>query len=331
MNNRQPMCAFVEAIKTEMAQGVVSAVIMYGTLGSTGFNSQVIRYCHKKNVRVLYDYVDLFDKPSKNNLLRYFMKMRENRCLQKKVLPACDGYIAISRYLKNLVPHPEKAVIIPPLATEVVAAPGNSNDTICVSYASYISDKNRPVSEWKDRLDAVVNAFYGLFVKEGIDNFLLQFIGFVKDDLIAMFPYEQQDEYRQKLAHMKKNVVFCGKMSNAAVRQMIYDSDFTILLRDSKTSTNAGFPTKVSESMAMGVPVLANITSDIATYMTDGENGIVLPPPDDVAAISQKLKKVLSLSVVQRQKMKATTISTCKFHFSQYVKEIEKAVVGEEK
>ena len=126
-------------------------------------------------------------------------------------------------------------------------------------------------------------------MKEGIDNFLLQFIGFVKDDLIAMFPYEQQDEYRQKLAHMKKNVVFCGKMSNAAVRQMIYDSDFTILLRDSKTSTNAGFPTKVSESMAMGVPVLANITSDIATYMTDGENGIVLPPPDDVAAISQGL------------------------------------------
>ena len=39
--------------------------------------------------------------------------------------------------------------------------------------------------------------------------------------------------------------------------------------------TEAGFPTKFVESLACGVPVIANLTSDLARFLRDGQEGLV--------------------------------------------------------
>ena len=38
----------------------------------------------------------------------------------------------------------------------------------------------------------------------------------------------------------------------------------------------AGFPTKVVESMSLGVPVITTNTSDLAKYVIDGVNGYIV-------------------------------------------------------
>ena len=98
----------------------------------------------------------------------------------------------------------------------------------------------------------------------------------------------------------------------------IMNSDFTILLRDSKVSTNAGFPTKVSESLALGVPVLSNITSDLCNYIIDGKNGFVLKDPNDNKKNLEIMKRILLLDYSQINAMKLLTFEDCAFDYRKY-------------
>lgn len=62
----------------------------------------------------------------------------------------------------------------------------------------------------------------------------------------------------------------------ALILTLVAAADFSILLRPDERFTRAGFSTKFVESLSLGVPVMANLTGDIGTYLTDGQEGIVL-------------------------------------------------------
>ena len=53
-------------------------------------------------------------------------------------------------------------------------------------------------------------------------------------------------------------------------------SDFTILLRPVSRFSLAGFPTKLAESMACGVPIIGNLTSNIGDYVHKGVEGVLV-------------------------------------------------------
>lgn len=61
-----------------------------------------------------------------------------------------------------------------------------------------------------------------------------------------------------------------GRVSREEVLQALQSAHFTILLRPDMRYANAGFPSKVAESLAAGTPVLLNFTSDLAEYLGDG-------------------------------------------------------------
>jgi glycosyltransferase involved in cell wall biosynthesis len=331
MNNRKPMQAFRRVFSKVSRNAQIVAVVMYGTLGSTTFNLSVCKFAKKNGIRVLYDYVDLFDTQAKSNYLRYLIKKWDLKVMENRVLPACDGYITISSYLKNAVPKPSCAVIVPPLVVSVADKPAEAADhTITVAYASVITDKGRPVQEWKDRIDAMISAFYDLYTVHGVENFKLRFIGFTKKELLEMLEDHLRDAYEKKIKAVETKIEFLGPMSNVQTQKLIYDSDFTILLRDSKTSTNAGFPTKVSESVALGVPVITNVTSDIGSYIDDGENGFLVPPPDNHEALVNSLLRVFTLSKELRDQMKMRTLAGCRFHYTRFVQPLRSVVSGRE-
>ena len=66
---------------------------------------------------------------------------------------------------------------------------------------------------------------------------------------------------------------------------------------------NAGFPTKVGESMAAGVPVIANLTSDIGLYLHDGVEGVVCSD-DKPESCMLALVKVLNMNSCEKQEMR---------------------------
>lgn len=71
--------------------------------------------------------------------------------------------------------------------------------------------------------------------------------------------------------------IYCiGRVPQEEVPKYYQKSDFSILLRKDNRCSNAGFPTKLVESLTSGVPVITNKTSDIARYIIDKENGFLL-------------------------------------------------------
>ena len=73
-------------------------------------------------------------------------------------------------------------------------------------------------------------------------------------------------------------------------------ADFMVLLREQTRKSNAGFPTKFSESFMSGTPVIANLTSDLGRYLMDGDTGFVVSEPSEDAIYRVLKDKVVVMS-----------------------------------
>ncbi|WP_435207479.1 glycosyltransferase [Micromonospora sp. bgisy143] len=71
-------------------------------------------------------------------------------------------------------------------------------------------------------------------------------------------------------------VSFLGRVPRDRVLAELRRAHFSVLVRPTVGYAQAGFPSKVPESLAAGCPVLLNYTSDLRRYIVDGREGIVL-------------------------------------------------------
>ena len=87
-----------------------------------------------------------------------------------------------------------------------------------------------------------------------------------------------------------KCVYLHGHVPQTDIENIIRQASYQIFLRPDRRSSNAGFPTKLGESLAVGTPVIANLTGDIELYLNN-KNGIVLSntSPDTVRENLEKL------------------------------------------
>ena len=80
----------------------------------------------------------------------------------------------------------------------------------------------------------------------------------------------------QGVEKLPSNVICHGRQKQDQIPICLNECHYTVLIRKPGQRANAGFSTKMVESFAAGIPFIANITGDIATYLKDGENGIVV-------------------------------------------------------
>jgi glycosyltransferase involved in cell wall biosynthesis len=78
------------------------------------------------------------------------------------------------------------------------------------------------------------------------------------------------------LDEMENSIVYYGRVPHAIACKTVAQSDFSVLLRPDKRFAHAGFSAKLVESLSLGVPVIATLTSDIGLYIRDGREGILL-------------------------------------------------------
>lgn len=69
---------------------------------------------------------------------------------------------------------------------------------------------------------------------------------------------------------------FHGRLSSAEARKVIANSQFSVLQRGNERYAQAGYPSKIPESLLLGTPVMANLTSDLADILEDGKNSQIL-------------------------------------------------------
>ena len=78
------------------------------------------------------------------------------------------------------------------------------------------------------------------------------------------------------LSHLDRTVILHGRIPQDQVSEIFFQSDYLIFVRPNRRSSDAGFPTKFAESMAVGTPVITNNTGDVGLYLRDSVNGFML-------------------------------------------------------
>ena len=122
-----------------------------------------------------------------------------------------------------------------------------------------------------------------------------------------------------------------GRVPRSEVVEALHCSDFTVLMRDpSKTFAQAGMPTKVTESLGSGVPVISNLTSDLGEFLSDGANAVVVDGYS-ASACADALRRVVVLSPVERARMRGESVSTARrlLDYRVYSNQLDRFLFGE--
>jgi glycosyltransferase involved in cell wall biosynthesis len=96
------------------------------------------------------------------------------------------------------------------------------------------------------------------------------------------------------LDELGSGVVCHGRVPHKVALGLVARADFSLLLRPDKRYAHAGFPTKLVESLSLGVPVISNPTSDIAEYVRDGKEGVLLADSTP-EAFAAGVKRILDM------------------------------------
>ena len=126
------------------------------------------------------------------------------------------------------------------------------------------------------------------------------------------------------LSEIKEFVYIHGRIPQFEIPNKVKEADFTIFIRPNRKSSNAGFPTKFAESLAVGTPVITNLTGDIGLYLRDGENGLVVSD-DSEDQLKNTFNKIIEMKAGDLSKMRKIARKTAEqyFDFREYTNIIE--------
>ncbi|SHK36884.1 Glycosyltransferase involved in cell wall bisynthesis [Marinobacter antarcticus] len=242
------------------------SIILYS--GYSPYLFRLLPWAKKNGVKIIFDVVEWYDPP--NLMARFFSPYYLNiELAMRYLIKRCDGLIVISDYLrKYYAPAVKNIVQVPPTVDLINISPSdlyrNQNSTKFV-YAG------TPGS--KDALSSIIAA---VFKADALgERVEFHIAGVPIDRLVDFLPSTDNN------SDFVGRVVKChGVLSHMDTMNLVRTSDYSIILRPDKRSIQAGFPTKFVESMAVGTPVIANLTSDLGRYLKDGFNGFVCPNSD---------------------------------------------------
>ena len=119
---------------------------------------------------------------------------------------------------------------------------------------------------------------------------------YVRFTIAGVTQEQYQSVYGNLNETIKGTVSFVGRKTRDEVLDILRDSDFTVLLRPANERyAKAGFPTKVVESLAMGIPIVCNLTSDLGMYLKDSYNSILVDEPTNKQCLDA-IRRILLLN-----------------------------------
>lgn len=116
------------------------------------------------------------------------------------------------------------------------------------------------------------------------------------------------------LSKAGKSVVLHGRIPQDQISDVYAHSDYLIFVRPRRRSSNAGFPTKFAESMAVGTPVITNNTGDVGLFLKDGENGFMLSD-NTTEAVCECFEKIIGINIDKYSQMRCFARKTAEENF----------------
>ena len=244
----------------------VAAVISTG--GYSPLMLRLLPFLHRRGIPLVVDIADWYDPwhlPGGPFAPPCWQVELAMRVLHKR----CDGVIAVSSLLQNYYEAPSRPTVrIPPTTdtshrkwTEALNLVLRADSELRLVYAGTPGKK--------DDLRMVVEA--ARKAQHACGRIRLTIVGPTRDACRSELPAG----LRADLDGLE--VRFPGFVNHEAVPRLLAESDFFVLVRPKRRYSDAGFPTKLVESLCSGVPMIVNATSDIPDYVHDGEEGFIVP------------------------------------------------------
>ena len=107
----------------------------------------------------------------------------------------------------------------------------------------------------------------------------------------AQLEPELTADAKAALAVLGDRVRIHGRIPQEEMPAALAAADFGIFIRPKRLSSEAGFPTKLGEYLAAGMPVITNDTGDISLVVQNGENGFIVREntADCIASVFDKI------------------------------------------
>lgn len=227
------------------------------------------RYCRRNSLALVVDTFEWYEK-SRWKFPIGLIKNIDTSLRMEAIYPTVDNMICISRYLyEHYRPYVKNIIMVPGTIVQTDKKWNKKNEykkneILTIGYAGSPGRKGE-----KERADWIVESVCKLN-ELGIPCRAF-FVGGRAQSLIENFRPDLKG-----LPFYKKSIVYLGQKTHEECIEIISKCDFSVIAREDKRVTKAGFPTKLSESLGAGTPVITTPSSNISDFIVQGVNGIVV-------------------------------------------------------
>ena len=286
-----------------------------------GVPVSLLRFLKKWNrhgIQLLYDCVEWYS-PQEFKLKRFDWRYQANNYINSKLIDGSFSVIAISCYLKEYYSKKNIAVLRVPVLCECTSRKKQKagENSLTLFYAG--------VPGKKDYIGNILEASL-LLKPEEQKKIKIVFVGIRRSAL------EKQLGISPKiLAACTEFLELYDRVPREDVLKKMKSADFVVLPRDASLRyAQAGFPSKVVESLVNATPVLCNYSSDLELYLTDGENALIA---DDHTpeALAVTLRRALCLTAAEKERMSENALRTAErfFDYRLYVEPLQEFINGD--
>lgn len=237
-------------------------ILVYGT--ALGYLARLIPLARKREIPLVIDATEWYESSHLPGG-RWGPFATANSLSMRWLAPKADGIIPISQFLENYFSGKGVPTLrVPPLfAIEDGAGESVNRDgplTLCYVGSPGLKDRQA--------ISNLVSLPSALGCTP--DQLIIHIVGVDKAAAASLLGAQ----IRTAIQH--ECLVFHGRLRSPSARKIVMDSHFSVLQRSSQRYAQAGYPSKIPESLMLGTPVMVNLTSDLANVLVDGKNSVIM-------------------------------------------------------
>ncbi len=289
-----------------------SYVIYYGS--SSAFMLRLISWCRKNNVALIVDVVEWRDASHMVGGGFFSPLNISDKICMRFLNHRADGVIAISSYLEKYHLSRKSHVIRVPILLDTTSIIVARSNTIIAKKPLTLAYTGKSGKGKKDLLNNVIEALFRL---NSVGKDVCFIMAGPTPQEILCFPALQS----RRISSLPSWIMALGWQTSDRALEIVKNADFMPLLRPLNRVSEAGFPTKFAESMAVGTPVICNLTSDLGQYVNDGVEGLVCRD-HSAEVFTEAIERALALSPTQyaEMRMAARAMAEQSFDYRAYAK-----------
>lgn len=287
----------------EQQQDWPKAIVIYS--GYSPYLLNFIAWAKRRGIKIIFDAVEWYAAESR---LGFWMSpyLMNTEFAMRYLVPKADGVICISSALQHYYQAKKRPTVrIPPTLTfhettstlDQLNRPKLGSGPVKLFYAGSPGKK--------DRLDkiaiAVAQVNQPRGKQEDLENLAipqreieLHIVGLNQLEFNAYMEQSPESQKWNAMGGATAKIICHGRITHAEVSELLKQAHFTIFVREQNRVSEFGFPTKYVESLALGCPVITNLTSDLSLYHSV-DTGLLVSS-SELNDIESALRSALALS-----------------------------------